>query len=61
MEIVEIDNIPAKVTINHAAIPNLDMDSMTMVLKASDPAVGNVGLSINVLLRLIRTVERPKQ
>ncbi len=26
-------------TIKHAAIPNLDMDGMTMVFKAGDPAM----------------------
>jgi len=38
-EIKKIDESAGKVTIKHAAIPNLDMDPMTMVFKAADPAM----------------------
>jgi Cu/Ag efflux protein CusF len=34
-----VDAKTGKVTIDHAPIPNLDMDAMTMVFRAQDPAV----------------------
>ena len=33
-----VDPSAGKVTIEHDAIPNLNMDGMTMVFRASDPA-----------------------
>jgi Cu(I)/Ag(I) efflux system protein CusF len=38
-EIKKIDESAGKLTIKHAAIPNLSMDAMTMVFKAADPAM----------------------
>ncbi len=38
-EVTKIDTSAGKVTIKHAAIPNLEMDGMTMVFKAADPAM----------------------
>jgi len=38
-EIKKVDESAGKMTIKHAAIPNLDMEAMTMVFKASDPAM----------------------
>lgn len=38
-EIVKVDESAGKITIKHDAIPNLSMDAMTMVFKASDPAL----------------------
>jgi Cu(I)/Ag(I) efflux system protein CusF len=38
-EIKKVDETTGKITIKHAAIPNLSMDAMTMVFKASDPAM----------------------
>lgn len=38
-EIKKVDESAGKMTIKHAAIPNLGMDGMTMVFKASDPAM----------------------
>ena len=38
-EIKKVDQSAGKITIKHAAIPNLNMDGMTMVFKARDPAV----------------------
>lgn len=38
-EIKKVDESAGKMTIKHSAIPNLDMDAMTMVFKASDPAM----------------------
>jgi Cu/Ag efflux protein CusF len=38
-EIKKVDTSTGKVTIKSAAIPNLDMDAMTMVFKAGDPAM----------------------
>ncbi len=35
----KIDTAQGKLTINHAAIPNLQMDAMTMVFRAGDPAM----------------------
>jgi Cu/Ag efflux protein CusF len=35
----EVDASAGKITIDHGPIPNLDMDAMTMVFRASDPAV----------------------
>jgi Cu/Ag efflux protein CusF len=37
--VTKVDQAQAKLTINHGPIKNLDMDSMTMVFKASDPAM----------------------
>ena len=33
----KVDTAQGKVTIDHGAIPNLDMDAMTMVFRAQDP------------------------
>ena len=38
-KITKIDAAAGKVTIEHQKIPNLDMPAMTMVFKASDPAM----------------------
>jgi Cu(I)/Ag(I) efflux system protein CusF len=38
-EIKKVDSSAGKVTIKHDAIPNLEMDGMTMVFKAADPAM----------------------
>ena len=38
-EVTKVDTSAGKVTIKHAAIPNLEMDGMTMVFKAADPAM----------------------
>ena len=38
-EVVKVDASSGKITIKHEAIPNLGMDPMTMVFKASDPAM----------------------
>lgn len=38
-EVTRVDESAGKLTIKHAAIPNLDMDAMTMVFKANDPAM----------------------
>lgn len=35
-EVTKVDESAGKVTIKHEAIPNLDMDPMTMVFKAGD-------------------------
>lgn len=35
-EVIKIDESAGKVTIKHEAIPNLDMESMTMVFKAGE-------------------------
>ena len=35
----KVDAAQGKVTIDHGRIPNLDMDAMTMVFRAQDPAV----------------------
>lgn len=35
----KVDTAQGKVTIDHGAIPNLDMDAMTMVFRAQDPAL----------------------
>lgn len=37
--ITKVDEAASKITIDHQAIPNLAMDPMTMVFKASDPAL----------------------
>lgn len=37
--VTKVDQAQGKLTINHGPIKNLDMDSMTMVFKASDPAM----------------------
>ena len=38
-EVTKIDESAGKMTIKHEAISNLDMGPMTMVFKASDPAI----------------------
>jgi Cu(I)/Ag(I) efflux system periplasmic protein CusF len=35
----KVDPAQSKITIDHGAIPNLDMDAMTMVFRAQDPAL----------------------
>ena len=35
----KIDDAQGKITIEHGVIKNLDMDSMTMVFRAGDPAM----------------------
>lgn len=35
----KIDAAQGKLTLNHGKIPNLDMDAMTMVFRAQDPAM----------------------
>ena len=35
----KVDVAAGKITIDHGRIPNLDMDSMTMVFRAQDPAI----------------------
>lgn len=37
--VTRIDESQGKLTINHGPIKNLDMDSMTMVFRAGDPAM----------------------
>jgi Cu(I)/Ag(I) efflux system protein CusF len=37
--VTKVDEPQGKLTINHAAIKNLDMDAMTMVFRAGDPAM----------------------
>lgn len=37
--VTKIDEPQGKLTINHGAIKNLDMDAMTMVFRAGDPAM----------------------
>lgn len=37
--VTKIDESQGKLTINHGPIKNLDMDSMTMVFRAGDPAM----------------------
>ena len=37
--VTKIDESAGKITLNHGAIPNLDMGAMSMVFKAGDPAV----------------------
>lgn len=38
-KVVKVDTSAGKVTIDHQKIPNLDMEPMTMVFRAADPAV----------------------
>ena len=38
-EVVKIDAAAGKITLKHGPIKNLDMDSMTMVLRAGEPAM----------------------
>ncbi|MEP9380203.1 copper-binding protein [Aquabacter sp. CN5-332] len=38
-EVTKVDAAQGKITLKHAAIPNLDMDAMTMVFAAGDPAM----------------------
>ncbi|SCY64317.1 copper-binding protein [Microvirga guangxiensis] len=35
----KVDESAGKITIDHGPIPNLNMDSMTMVFRAQDPAL----------------------
>ncbi|MFC4172408.1 copper-binding protein [Microvirga sp. GCM10011540] len=35
----KVDTGAGKITIDHGAIPNLNMDAMTMVFRAQDPAL----------------------
>ena len=37
--VTKVDEAQGKLTINHGPIKNLDMDAMTMVFRASDPAM----------------------
>ena len=37
--VTKVDEAQGKLTINHGPIKNLDMDAMTMVFKAADPAM----------------------
>ncbi|MGO4175434.1 copper-binding protein [Bosea sp. TAF32] len=37
--VTKVDEAQGKLTINHGAIKNLDMDAMTMVFRAGDPAM----------------------
>lgn len=37
--VTKIDESAGKITINHGPIKNLDMDAMTMVFRAKDPAM----------------------
>jgi len=37
--VIKIDEPQGKLTINHGPIKNLDMDAMTMVFRAGDPAM----------------------
>lgn len=37
--VTKIDESQSKLTINHGPIKNLDMDGMTMVFRAGDPAM----------------------
>ncbi len=38
-EVKKVDTTAGKVTLKHGPIPNLDMDSMTMVFRVQDPAL----------------------
>lgn len=38
-KVTKVDEAAGKITIAHEAIPNLNMDAMTMVFKAADPAM----------------------
>ena len=38
-KVVKVDQAAGMITIDHGAIPNLQMDAMTMVFKAADPAM----------------------
>ena len=38
-EVVKIDKEAGKITLKHGPIKNLDMDSMTMVFRVSDPVM----------------------
>jgi Cu(I)/Ag(I) efflux system protein CusF len=38
-EVVKIDESAGKIQFKHAAIPNLNMEAMSMVFKANDPAM----------------------
>lgn len=35
----KVDTAQSKLTLNHGPIPNLNMDAMTMVFRAQDPAM----------------------
>ena len=38
-KVTKVDEAAGKITIAHDSIPNLQMDAMTMVFKAADPAM----------------------
>jgi Cu(I)/Ag(I) efflux system periplasmic protein CusF len=38
-EVKKINESAGKITLKHGPIPNLDMDSMTMVFRVADPAM----------------------
>ncbi|MBL8569472.1 MAG: copper-binding protein [Phreatobacter sp.] len=38
-EVVKIETDRGRITLKHGAIPNLDMDPMTMVFRVADPAM----------------------
>jgi Cu/Ag efflux protein CusF len=38
-KVTKVDEAAQKITIDHGAIENLDMDAMTMVFRAQDPAM----------------------
>jgi Cu/Ag efflux protein CusF len=38
-KVEKVDIAQGKITIDHGPIPNLDMDAMTMVFRAQDPAM----------------------
>lgn len=38
-KVTKVDESAGKITIAHQAIPNLQMEAMTMVFKAADPAM----------------------
>ena len=38
-KVVKVDESAGKVTLDHQKIPNLDMPAMSMVFRASDPAM----------------------
>ena len=38
-QVTKIDAVQSKITLKHGPIKNLDMDAMTMVFRAGDPAM----------------------
>jgi Cu(I)/Ag(I) efflux system protein CusF len=38
-KVTKVDTSAGKITLDHGAIPNLDMPAMTMVFKAANPAM----------------------